>query len=460
MSYDVVIIGAGLSGLAAGIRIAHFDKKVCIVEKHTVVGGLNSFFQRKQRTFDVGLHAMTNYTAKGVRTSPLGRILKQLRFNHDDFQLCEQKMSEIRFPGKTLRFSNDFELMKHEVAEQFPKEIDGFVKLVERIDAMDSFSPDAPSFSARAVLSEYFSDPLLIEMLCCPLMYYGNAQEDDMDFAQFAIMFQSIFLEGFSKPLGGMHYILQLLVDKFRSNGGELRLGNGVQSIDTLNGAVRSVTLDGGQTLPTEKVMSSIGYVETMRLCRPPAVDVDTLPIGKVSFMETQFVLDRQPKDVGYDKSIAFFCTQPQFRYHVPKGLIDVTSGVICANNNFQYPEIPKEGGIRITSIANYDLWDQLPRAEYKAAKKACLEEVMQSIKTFYPDFRDFVIYKDSFTPKTIHKYTGHAYGAVYGSPKKVKSGLTAVKNLFICGTDQGFLGIIGATMSGISMANLHVLNG
>ena len=51
-----------------------------------------------------------------------------------------------------------------------------------------------------------------------------------------------------------------------------------------------------------------------------------------------------------------------------------------------------------------------------------------------------------------------HLNGAVYGSPEKIKDGRMPVKNLFICGTDQGFLGIIGATLSGISMANLHVL--
>ena len=34
MRYDTIIIGAGLSGLAAGIRLAMFDKKVFIVEKH------------------------------------------------------------------------------------------------------------------------------------------------------------------------------------------------------------------------------------------------------------------------------------------------------------------------------------------------------------------------------------------------------------------------------------------
>ena len=68
------------------------------------------------------------------------------------------------------------------------------------------------------------------------------------------------------------------------------------------------------------------------------------------------------------------------------------------------------------------------------------------------------MVFLDTFTPKTIHKYTGHLNGAVYGSPEKKKDGQMPIKNLFICGTDQGFLGIVGATLSGISMANLHVL--
>ncbi|MEM1304336.1 MAG: NAD(P)-binding protein, partial [Planctomycetota bacterium] len=39
--YDTLIIGAGMSGLAAGIRLAMYDQRVCIVEKHYSVGGLN-----------------------------------------------------------------------------------------------------------------------------------------------------------------------------------------------------------------------------------------------------------------------------------------------------------------------------------------------------------------------------------------------------------------------------------
>ena len=66
MKYDAIIIGAGMSGLAAGIRLAMYDKKVCILEQHVISGGLNSYYQRRDPRgglieFDVGLHALTNY---------------------------------------------------------------------------------------------------------------------------------------------------------------------------------------------------------------------------------------------------------------------------------------------------------------------------------------------------------------------------------------------------------------
>jgi len=459
MAYDAVIIGSGLSGLAAGIRLAMFDKKVCIVEKHTVLGGLNSFYVRKNRTFDVGLHAMTNFTPKGVRNSPLGKLLKQLRFSHDDFRLCQQHMSEIRFPEHSLRFTNDFEFFRQEVANQFPQEIDGFNKLVEKILSFDELNlNDEKTLTSRPILEIFIKNPVLIDMLNCPLMYYGNAREGDMDFYQFVIMFKSVFVEGFAKPVGGMPYILQLFAEKFKQLGGELRMGSGVTSINAENRTVESVTLENGEQLIAENIISSMGYVETLNHCAPTLKETEECETGQVSFMESLCVVDRVPRDLGYDKSIVFFSTQPRFDYKVPDEMINVTSGVLCCSNNFDYPEPMKEGLIRLTNLANFAQWDSLPRKDYIAAKKHWRDRALESVFTFFTDFRDNVVFLDSFTPKTIKKYTGHLNGAVYGSPHKIKNGKTPVNNLFICGTDQGFLGIIGATLSGISMANLHVL--
>ena len=459
MAYDAIVIGSGLSGLAAGIRLAMFDKKVCIVEKHTVLGGLNSFYVRKNRTFDVGLHAMTNFTPKGVRNSPLGKLLKQLRFSHDDFRLCQQHMSEIRFPEHSLRFTNDFEFFRQEVADQFPQEIDGFNKLVEKILSFDELNlNDEKTLTSRPILESFIKNPVLIDMLNCPLMYYGNAREGDMDFYQFVIMFKSVFVEGFAKPVGGMPYILKLFEEKFKQLGGELRIGSGVTSINAENRTVESVTLENGEQLIAENIISSMGYVETLNHCAPTLKETEECETGQVSFMESLCVVDREPRDLGYDKSIVFFSTQPRFDYKVPDEMINVTSGVLCCSNNFDYPEPMKEGLIRLTNLANFAQWDSLPRKDYIAAKKHWRDRALESVFTFFTDFRDNVVFLDSFTPKTIKKYTGHLNGAVYGSPHKIKNGKTPLNNLFICGTDQGFLGIIGATLSGISMANLHVL--
>ena len=461
MKYDVIVIGSGLSGLAAGIRLAMFDKRVLIVEKHTVVGGLNSYYTRKNRTIDVGLHAMTNYAPKGARSTPLGKLLKQLRLSHDDFRLHEQEMSAIRFPDKCLHFTNDFELFKQEISEQFPDQIDGFMGLVKKIESFDELSLFTSEWtSSQDILKNYISNPILIDMLLCPLMYYGNASERDMDFYQFVIMFKSIFMEGFAKPLGGMLYILNLLVDKYKNLGGELRMDSEVESITSKNGIFKGVKLVGGDQLKSDVLISSMGRVETLKCCDPPLElgSGDSESTGQVSFMESLFALNQEPKNLGYSNSIVFFCTENQFRYEVPAELIDVSSGVLCCPNNFKYPEHLSEGMIRLTNLASFRLWNNLSRRDYIDAKKEWRAKALENLFTFFPDFRDSVVFLDSFTPKTIYKYTGHLNGAVYGSSKKAKDGTTPIQNLFICGTDQGFLGIVGATLSGISMANLHVL--
>ncbi len=129
MHYDVLIIGAGMSGLAAGIRLAYYDKRVCIVDKHYAYGGLNSYYTLEGREFDVGLHAVTNYSQPDVRAAPLNKLLRQLRLSHDQLDLKPQHFSEIRFPDHRLKFSNDIQMLTDEIAREFPSQGDVFAKL-------------------------------------------------------------------------------------------------------------------------------------------------------------------------------------------------------------------------------------------------------------------------------------------------------------------------------------------
>jgi phytoene dehydrogenase-like protein len=458
MSYDVLIIGAGMSGLAAGIRLAYYDKKVCILEKHHRVGGLNSFYSKDGHKFDVGLHAMTNYVPRGTKSTPLPKLLRQLKLKAEDFALCQQRISAIKFPEKTLRFTNDLDFFIQEVADNFPAQADNFRKLLKTISEYDALSLEVKPIPAREIIGSIISDPLLIDMLLCPLMYYGNARENDMEFGQFVIMFSSIFCEGFARPQSGVRQILDVLVQKYRDNGGELRLKCGAKSIHVDNGRAMSILLDNGEMLTADKIISSAGYVETMRLLSdhdPAGVSHD---MGQLSFVEFIMILDKEPSTMGYDTTITFFNNSDRFHYRKPDNFIDISSGVICCPNNFHFEKPLPEAMLRVTNMANFDHWNKLAQEEYKAQKAAWLETTLKEVVKFVPDFRESIVYTDVFTPKTIHRFTGHLNGAVYGTPNKIKTGSTHLDNLFICGTDQGFLGIIGAMLSGISMANLHVL--
>ena len=452
-----------MSGLAAGIRLAHYDQKVCILERHKVIGGLNSFYRVGKRNFDVGLHAITNFTPKGTRRGPMARMLRQLRIRWDEFALSPQLGSEIAFPDTRIRFSNDTRVIESEIAQVFPKQIDNYRKLLDAIVDYERLGTGDSGLSAREVVSRYITDPLLVEMIFCPILFYGGAKEHDMDFHQFSIMFRAIFMEGLARPLGGVRLILRQLVKRFKKLGGELRLRAGVKEITPNKDreAVEKVVLEDGTELTAKNILSSAGWHETMRLCdHEPESRLE----GGLSFVESISVLNRQPKSLGHDRTIVFFNDSDTFEYRDPDRLVDSRSGVICSPNNFVYDDSSKDGTIaegvmRITSLANYERWKALDEEAYRVAKLRCYDQTVASATRFVPDFRSSVIETDVFTPTTIKRFTGHQRGSVYGAPEKRYSGRTHLKNLFICGTDQGFVGIIGTLVSGITVANQYMLD-
>lgn len=462
--YDVAIIGAGMSGLAAGIRLAYFGKRVCIFERHNAPGGLNSFYSLDGRKYDVGLHALTNFVPPSVKGTPLGRILRQLRIDRDELDLCPQLGSRVAFPGRSLKFTNDASVLESEVGREFPEQADGYRSLVEAIRQYDDNRLDPPRESARAFVASHISDPVLVDMLLCPLMFYGSAQENDMDLVQFVIMAKSIFLEGFSRPLEGVRRIIRVLLDRFRAAGGERRMKCGVQKIESRQGRADRLILDNGEEVEATHVISSIGYPETMLLCGiddEPRVKMNT---GRLGFVETISVHEQQPASWGWgDDTIVFFNDSDRFAYEAARERVDVRSGIICIPNNFDYGDRRlDEGFVRVTCLADPDFWFNAKEDEYRAEKKRWFSEIESSARRFMlPASGDPIqsrVATDMFTPRTVRHFTGHLNGAIYGSPEKQRTGRTELDNLFLCGTDQGYLGIIGAILSGITMANLNIL--
>ncbi len=462
MTYDTIIIGAGMSGLAAGIRLAQFDRDVVILESHALWGGLNSFYKKGGRRFDVGLHALTNYAPQGAKGVPLTKILRQLRIRHADLKLGEQGFSEIAYPNLRLRFSNDFALFESEVHAAFPSQRDDFAKLVAAVEETGP-NVDDPR-GARSVLETFLSDRTLIDALLLPTCWYGSARGDDVDWDLFTILFRSLFREGMSRPEGGIRTLLKLLIDRYKSLGGELKLRSPVARILFDGGHACGVELESGEQLRAERVLSSAGYVETLGLCGAEHEQrIEPEDVGQMAFFESICMLDVQPKELGIDSTIVFFNREDRLFYRPTESPVDVRSGVLATPNGFARPfaepDAPdEEGMLRTTAIAHPQLWHQLPDDEYKRHKAESTNALLAAVADVVPDYRDHVVYQDAFTPRTVSFYTRHVNGTVYGCPQKRRDGEIGVPGVYLIGTDQGYLGVIGAMLSGISMANRHAL--
>lgn len=457
MDYDTIIIGAGMSGLAAGIRLALAGQSVCIVEQHSVIGGLNSYYKRRGRRCDVGLHALTNCASAADRRAPLNRLFRQLRIGRNEWALRPQRSSRISFPGVELRFNNDFRLLCEQVRQHFGEEAAHLQRLAQSLPAYDQHADPSLQTSARQYVAGFIRDPLLAEMLLCPLLFYGGPSEHDMSVGQFAVLFRSIFLEGLARPAEGVRVILQSLSHQFRRLGGELRTRTRVAELLTRHGAIQRIRFADGREAAARRVISSAGFRETMRLCGPSygAAGIDA---NRISFVEAVVRLNRPTEQFGRADSIVFFNRCEQFAYRRPEGLIDSRSGMACFPDHFEFDSPADERVVRLSCLADYGHWARLNRDEYSRAKNTAYDQLAAAAAEVVGDVRPVAEDVDLFTPLTIERFTGHDGGSIYGGASKRFDGTTPISNLFVCGNDQGLVGVVGALMSGITVANRHVL--
>ena len=66
--YDVVIIGAGISGMTAAALLSRCGLSVCVLEKEPHAGGYLAGFRRKDFRFDSAIHWLNQCGEKGLVT--------------------------------------------------------------------------------------------------------------------------------------------------------------------------------------------------------------------------------------------------------------------------------------------------------------------------------------------------------------------------------------------------------
>ncbi len=291
-------------------------------------------------------------------------------------------------------------------------------------------------------------------------MYYGSSIENDMDLGQFVIMFRAIFQEGMFRPGGTIKDLLNLLENHYTQHGGKIRTRAGVKRIlsEDTGRKVIGVELENGEEIRCDYLLSTIGSEETYSLLETPS-PLEDLP--RLGFVETIFEISPDTQlGEGGNNTIIFYNLNEQFSYAQPSQRVDFNSGVICMPQNFQNLSPLPYKEVRTTHLANYTQWKQLQhsKTEYASAKDETALNSLSVAEKILGHFGENIVYRDTFTPLTIERFTAKKHGAIYGNPLKIKDGDIGYDNLFLAGTDQGFLGIIGAMLSGVSIVNQHIL--
>jgi phytoene desaturase len=282
-----VVIGAGLGGLAAAIRLGARGYRVTLLEKLDAPGGRASVFRQDGFTFDAG---------PTILTAPF--LLEEL------WHLCGRRMADdvtlkpvspfyrIRFnDGSAFDYSGDPDHMRAEVARLSPADVDGYERFMRLSETtcrigfeqlgdvpfgsvmdMARIAPDLLRLgghrSVYAVVSQFIKDERLrIVFSFHPLLIGGNP------FSASAIYTLIPYLErrwGVHCAMGGTGEVVRGLANLIETQGGTIRYNAQVEQILVTEGRVRGVRLAGGESIDAEIVVSNADSAWTYRKLLPP----------------------------------------------------------------------------------------------------------------------------------------------------------------------------------------------
>lgn len=245
----IVIVGAGIAGLSAGIYAKKSGYEVEIYEKNPGAGGCCSAWKRGDYTIDNCIHWLTG-TKKGT---PQYNIWKELGVIKDDDVFIEREsFYTSEYEGKCATLWRDLERTRKEMLEISPedeKEINRFIDCI-RLGVNLQSPADDPSGKKKVFKDTAYSISRA-ELIRTLLTYTGQTLEDmshkikspllkmiTLDFMSknyeslWLAMAYSFFVAGNGDLLpGGSAVIPERMVETFTGLGGKLFLNSPVEKV-------------------------------------------------------------------------------------------------------------------------------------------------------------------------------------------------------------------------------------
>jgi phytoene desaturase len=270
----VVVVGAGLAGLSAALRLAGAGRKVTVVERESVPGGRNGLLQKDGYSFDTGPSVLTmpsliqdafNCVGEEMKDwlelSPLKPLYRA--FYDDGSQIdvhanTAQMEEEIRrtvSAEEALGYRRYVEfvtkLYKYEMNDFIDRNIDSPFNLLNpnlaRLIALGGFRKLSPK------VNQFLKDPRLQKVYSFQAMYAGVSPQQAL--AIYAVIAYMDSVNGVFFPKGGMHAVPRALAAAAEKHGVTFKYNTTVTGLDVENGRAKAVITNTGERIACDVVV-------------------------------------------------------------------------------------------------------------------------------------------------------------------------------------------------------------
>jgi phytoene desaturase len=285
----VVIVGAGLAGLSAALRLTGAGREVTVLEREDVPGGRNGLLERDGYRFDTGPTVLTMPDLIADALDCVGERLE------DWLELTPvDPLYRAYYPdGSTLDVKADKDAMAEEVARVCGgAEAAGYLRYVDFVSTLYRYEMkdfidrniDSPldlltSNLARLVaiggfgrlapkVEQYLRDPRTQRVLSFQSMYAGLSPYDAL--AIYAVIAYMDSVAGVYFPKGGMHAVPRALAGAAEKHGVALRYGTTVSRVLVEHGRAVGVETSDGERIPADVVVLNPDLPVAYRELLPP----------------------------------------------------------------------------------------------------------------------------------------------------------------------------------------------
>ena len=273
-SDSVVVVGAGLGGLSAALRLAGAGRRVTVVEREDVPGGRAGLLRDAGYSFDTGPSVLTMpdliadaFDAVGERMSdwltlrpvqPLYRTFyadgSQLDV-HVDVDAMAEEITRVVGPAEAAGYRRFVEfvsrLYRIEMRTFIDRNLDSPLDLVgtdmARLVALGGMRRLAP------VVAKYLHDPRTQRVFSFQAMYAGLSPYDAL--AIYAVIAYMDSVAGVWFPDGGLHAVPRALAAAAAKHGVVFRYGTTVQRVELAGDRATAVHTTDGERIPADVVV-------------------------------------------------------------------------------------------------------------------------------------------------------------------------------------------------------------